>query len=240
MGLSGCASRYLSGDLELNSGIYGLINLIQQLPPALPVLCFFITVSLLILLKDWRASILVLLVQYLVLGTVLAQLVVVEMAAIKLMVGLFICPVLYLSARQTGWRQSPTLLPPDSQPFPQVGRVAAQLFPPGRTFRLLALLTLAVSAISLAQTYPISGVPLVVTMAVYWLTLTGMFILILSEEPLKVGQGVLTIITGFELWFTTLQNHLLLVGLWGAVNLMIALAIGYLMIVGGVNLEEDS
>jgi len=71
------------------------------------------------------------------------------------------------------------------------------------------------------------------------LTLSGLLILILTEDPLKIGQGLLTAIIGFELWYTTLERSLLIVGLWGAVNLLLALAIGYLMAVRGVKLEED-
>ena len=112
-------------------------------------------------------------------------------------------------------------------------------FPPGRAFRLVVMLLLMVTAISLGQSYPIGDLPTATGIAVYWLALVGLGVLMLSENPLKVGQGLLTAITGFELWYTTLEGSLLVVGLWGVVNLLLALAVGYLAIIYGGKLEED-
>ncbi len=216
-----------------------LLNFLYQLPFEIFILLFFLTGSLLVLVRDWRASVATLLVQYLAMGMVLAQLVRPEIAMAKVLVGLFICPILYLSARQASWRRQLTLTQHGLRALLGQRTLSGDVPPPGRTFRLMAVLLLGVTAFSLARTYPISNLPAVVSIAIYWLTLSGLLILILTEAPLKIGQGLLTAITGFELWYTTLERSLLIVGLWGAVNLLLALAIGYLMAVRGVKLEED-
>jgi hypothetical protein len=77
-----------------------------------------------------------------------------------------------------------------------------------------------------------------VTTAVYWLILAGLVTLVLTEDPMRVGHGLFTALTGFDLYYTTLEKSLLLTGLWGAVNLLIALAIGYLTIAKGAGQEE--
>jgi len=64
--------------------------------------------------------------------------------------------------------------------------------------------------------------------------------LIITEDPLKTGIGLLTILTGFDLFYTTLEHSLLITGLWGAVNLLLSLAISYLIIAKGANPEEES
>jgi len=216
-----------------------LLNLLNRLPLELFVLLFFLTGGVLILLRDWRASVMALLAQYLAMGLVLARLVRPEVAMAKVLVGLFICLMLYLSASQASWRRQQTFTQHGPRALLAQRNLTGGVFPSGRTFRLMAMLLLSVTTFSLAQTYPISNLPLIVSIAIYWLTLAGLLILILTEEPLKIGQGLLTTITGFELWYTTLEESLLVVGLWGAVNLLLALAIGYLTAVRSINLEED-
>jgi hypothetical protein len=44
---------------------------------------------------------------------------------------------------------------------------------------------------------------------------------------------------GFGLFYVTLESSLLLTGMWGTVNLLIALAIGYLVVVKGAASEEE-
>ena len=212
---------------------------LSPIPLDVPVIIFFITGTILILIRDWRVSIAALLIQYLVMGVILVQLVRPEIAVIKVFVGLIICPMLYLSARQASWRRQLTFSRDGLRALIGTRTVAGEVFPPGRTFRLMGVLLLAVAAVSLARTYPLPLLPSAVIISVYWLALTGAFILMLTEEPLKVGQGLLSIFIGFELWYTVLEGSLILIGLWGIVNLLLALAIGYLTVVRGVNLEED-
>jgi len=56
----------------------------------------------------------------------------------------------------------------------------------------------------------------------------GMFNIALADEPLKGGMGLLTVITGFELYYSGVEQSLIVVGLLGVVNFMIALAMSYL------------
>ena len=215
-----------------------LKDLLQQLnwlPLEAGVLAFFITGSALVLIRDWRVSVGALALQYLALGFALSRLVRPEVAFAKVLVGLFISLMLYLSARQSGWRRQPgglrTLLGQRS--------VAGEAFPPGRAFRLMALLLVAVSAISMSQTYLIAPLPAAASIAVYWLIMIGLLILVLSENPLKAGQGLFTALAGFELWFTTTEGSLLVMGLLGGVGLLLALTTGYLAAIRGVAREED-
>jgi len=216
-----------------------IFSIAQKLPLAFSLATFFLTGSMLLLLRDWRFSILALEVQYLALGAQLAHLVRPEIAFAKILVGIFVGLMLYLSARQAGWRKELTLAAGGKRALGNFRAGDGGILPAGRFFRVIFTLFLMVAAVSLAQTHPIGSLPPSVSTAVYWLALVGIGLLILSENPIKVGQGLLTLLIGFELWYTTLEGSLLIVGLWGAVNLLLALAIGYLGIARGVNLEED-
>ncbi len=220
--------------------VFGLIN---RLPLEYTVLLFFLTGSVLVLVRDWRVSVGTLVLQYLTLGVALAHLVRIEIAFAKVLVGVFIGLMLYLSARQADWRHRFTVSDRSRHGIRALlGRPSqrGEVLPPGRVFRLMAVLLMAVSAISLAQTYPIPALPNPISIAVYWLLLAGVLLLMLSENPLKIGQGILTALTGFELWYTTLEGSLLVIGLWGGVNLLLTLAIGYLATIQSVMVEEDS
>ena len=96
---------------------------------------------------------------------------------------------------------------------------------------------MALVSITLSRTFPLPGLALTITTAVYWLVLAGLVTLTLTEEPLKVGHGLFTVLSGFGLYYATLESSLLLTGLWGSVNLLLALAIGYLTVVKGTGPE---
>ncbi len=237
--LFSCSGGTISGDFKLIPSFRDILSQLNWIPLELGVLAFFITGSFLVLIRDWRVSVGTLMLQYLILGFALSRLVRPEIAFAKVMVGLFVTLMLYLSARQAGWRQEPNFRAHGLRVLFGLRTVAGEAFPPGRAFRLMALLLIGVVSFSLSQTYPISNLPTAVSIAVYWLLMLGLLVLILSENPLKVGSGLLTAITGFELWYTTLEGSLLVVGLWGIVNLLLALSVGYLAAVRGVILEED-
>lgn len=197
----------------------------------LPLAGLFVASALLVLVRDWRVSLLAVLSQYVLVGLVLARLVLPEVALIKVLIGALICPMLYLAARQAGWGAHRDLLPGMSQ---------GEVFPGGRAFRLLAVTLAALVAVTLSQEYPLPVVPPDVGLASYWLMLVGLLILMLTEEPLKAGQGLLTVILGFELLYALIERSLALVWLWAVVNLLLALAISYLVVVRGIGSSEGN
>ncbi len=216
-----------------------IIGFLKNTPIELPFLFVLLTGSILVLVRDWRASIAALVIQYLAMGALLAQSLRVEIVIAKIMTGAFVGLILYLSARQSGWQNRPTFSNDGLRALGGIRFVGGEVFPPGRVFRLLLTLLLLVVAVSLAQSYPINLLSQLQTISIYWLLLVGVSLLILSENPLKVGQGLLTFFMGFELWYTISENSLLMVGLLGAVNLMLAISVGYLGIIRGVQVEED-
>jgi hypothetical protein len=168
------------------------------------------------------------------------------------MIGAFICPILFLSARQVSTRISLF------SPFTEKGRGFSRWWQnlsltsllvgrdrrrspaaTGFTFRVLAVALMIIVATTLSNTFALPNLSLNVTTAVYWLVLAGLVTLILTEDPMRVGHGLFTVLTGFDLYYTTLEKSLLMTGLWGAANLLIALAIGYLTIAKGAGPEEE-
>jgi hypothetical protein len=217
--------------------LYEILNQLQFITRELAVLGLFVTAGLMVLWHDWRASLLALLGQYLLAGLVLSRLVLPEIALIKVLIGALICPMLYLAARQAGWRagRSGLLSPGDAS---NTTPVQDSLFPGGHAFRLLAVTLMVILAAALSRRYPLAGVPSDVGLGSYWLILIGLLILMLTEEPFKGGQGLLTAIIGFELFYTSIERSLAMVWLWAVVNLLLALAIAYLVVARGAGPSE--
>lgn len=174
--------------------------------------------------------ILALLCQYILVGLMLSRLVRPDIAVLKIMIGAFICPILFLSARQLPVRAS--LLSPVGEKQPPVSTTS------GVIFRLLAALLILLVTLTIGDMFILTGLSLSITITIYWLILMGLIILVIAEQPLKTGIGLLTILTGFDLLYTMLERSLLMTGLWGAANLLIALAISYLIVARGANPKE--
>jgi hypothetical protein len=187
-----------------------------------------LSAGLIVLLRDWRISLSALLAQYILTGLLLTRLIPPEIAMLKVVVGGLICAILYLTARRIS-PDRPAEQPPGGYwGVRSVTWPGQEIFPSGIAFRLFALLLIGLAAYSAAQSYPIPEVPEQINLVCYWLMFSGFLVLILTGEPLKAGQGLLTLSTGFELFYASIEHSLSLVGLWGAVNLLLALAIAYL------------
>ena len=84
-----------------------------------------------------------------------------------------------------------------------------------------------------------SNVPIEVTFGVFTLGMMGVFNIALADEPLKGGMGLLTVITGFELFYSSIEQSLTVVGFLGVVNFMIALAMSYLTTAQATPLPDE-
>jgi len=208
-----------------------ILKQLQFITQETALLGLFLTAGIILIGRDWRLLILALLAQYILVGLILSRLVRPDIAILKVMIGAFICPILFLSVRQVSF--NPALI----SLFSKERR--RRVSPTGFAFRVFAALLMMLVAITLSQTLPWPGLSLNMTMAVYWLILAGLTILTITENPFKVGIGLLTIFAGFDLFYTTLERSLLMTGLWGAVNLLVALAVSYLIVAKDAGPEED-
>jgi len=194
---------------------------LAAVPTTAALLGLAATAGFLIIVADWRGSVLALAAQYLLAGLLLTRVIRPEIAMIKTLIGAMICLVLYITARRVGWVYS----------FLEVGERPSRfllVLASGAPFRIMAALMALSLAYTAALRAPLSNVPIEVTFGVFTLGMMGMFNIALSDEPLKGGMGLLTVITGFELYYSSVEQSLIVVGLLGVVNFMIALAMSYL------------
>jgi hypothetical protein len=180
--------------------------------------------SVLVVISDWRASLAALFVEYVATAIVLTQLVIVEVALVKLIAGLLVVTILSMTAWQlnfgrpgtpgaTAWQyrfETPTALP----------------------FRLMAAIMVVVSALYVAGqpnlVLPGLDQAPAINSASYLLMALGLLNLGLTEEPIGAGLGLLTLLLGFETFYAAIEPSLAVVALMAAVELGVALAVSYL------------
>ena len=212
-----------------------LLAALSGLPATTVLTALVVTASLLVILEDWRILNLLLGVEYLLVGLLLIVSQIdgfpAELAIVKSLVGVMIVPVLYISARRARWGKTPDEIDDDAG-APRAR--FAWLRAPGLALRLIVALLGAAITLSLAFRSPVQFItpPTAardITIATLALIGQGLLNLALNENPLKVGLGLLTILAGFELFYTPVEPTLAVVALLGFLNLLIALALSYLV-----------
>jgi len=189
------------------------------------------TAGVIVVIKDWRASLLAMIFQYVIVGLLLMSEIRMELALIKTLVGALICVILYMTARHVEWGRPPQPPPAgEEEEEPAEPPVSQWLLPTELPFRFLAALLVMVAAYGGASTQPLPDVGEAISLAAYTLAALGLLAMGLTDEPLKAGLGLLTFVSAFELFYTVLEPSLIVVGFLGLSNFLIALAIAYLTV----------
>jgi hypothetical protein len=189
------------------------------------------TAGVIVVIKDWRASLLAMVIQYVIVGLLLMSEIRMELALIKTLVGTLLCLILYMTARHVRWgRSSPPMLREEEQHEMTEPAASEWILPTEFPFRFLAALLVMVVAYSGASAFPLPDVGEAINLAAYTLASLGLLAMGLTDEPLKAGLGLLTFVSAFELFYTVLEPSLIVVGMLGLSNFLIALAIAYLTV----------
>lgn len=195
-----------------------------------------VTAAVIAIARDWRFGLWALLVQYILVSLLHLRMLPLELALTRLLVGLLICPMLYWAAR---WVENERAYKAERE-REEIGATAAEVpLPPlpwpvrptNWAFRLLSILLLAMVLYSVSSIFPLPYVAPDIAPSCAWLVLIGLFILVLTSEPLPAGMGLLTMVSGFELFFDVMGPGLVGVGILSTIDLFMGLGISYLIIV---------
>jgi hypothetical protein len=201
-----------------------------------------IAAAAIFLTSDWRTTLVSLLILYVLIGLALTRSIQAEVAVVKVLVGVMVVAMLYLSARRIQDMKGAREIDGAGMRF--LGRhVAWGSGPLGLPLRLLAVLLAGLAVLRFAEGFqsllPLPGanspgIPSDVALVAFWLGGMGLLGLVLSGEPLRVAAAALTALAGFELIYAGLEQRLAVVGFWEAFVLLAALAFSYLIIVQGL------
>lgn len=186
-----------------------------------------LTAAILFLTSNWRLSLIALLFQYSLVALALSRMVRPEVAVVKALVGILVVIILYVTAQATA--ESRSLRTTQGDRPQRLGLHVGWLDGPlGLPLRLLAVVLLALALIRLFENYSLTLLAGNIAFVACWLAGIGTLGLIVSAEPLRVALGVLTVLTGFDLAFSGLEQSLAIVGFWGALTLLATLALSHL------------
>lgn len=182
-----------------------------------PSLAVALTAGLLVVMDDRRHTLIVLAVQY-VFSTWLSALALPPgVAAVKLVAGLVATGILWVSLVDRGWQR------PDD---------AGGALPAGHAFRWIAVLLVALVSIAVGK----DGWEVIPSLApdaalgAMVLFALGALQLGITEDTLRVGAGILTVLCGFEAAYAAVEPSLAVVALLASVHVGIALVISYLLV----------
>lgn len=130
-----------------------------------------------------------------------------ELAGLQMLSGGLLAVVFYLVA----WRAQRTA--------PSV--LSARSIVPWR-FRALAGFFLYLLARLLAARFPLPFLPIPLLAMTYALIGIGLLMATLSRSPLKAGLGVLTMFSGYQVFYLAVQDSLIAIGLMAAMSLVVA------------------
>jgi len=197
------------------------ISVLSALPAVVGIL---LTGTVLVVSREWHLDVLALIVQYFCVVLLLTRLIQLEVAAVKGLIGWMICMVFYLTERGAGEVERVSTDEPA-----QASIQARRWMISARTsFSLLAALMTIVVAYTAALRIPLPEVPEDISLACYLLAGLGLLLAGMSQSPLHVAMGLLTFLSGFDLFFVALEPSLAVTGLLGALSFLIALTASFL------------
>lgn len=184
----------------------------------------------LVLFDDWRLRLGALAVQYTVAAILVTQGTTLQVALVRLVVGCLVVAILVLTAAQFRPGRS-SALPAAAPGIPGTRREEVVT---GFSFRLMATAMFGIVALYLSgqPNLALPGVAAAPALNIgsYVLLAFGLLSLGLSEEPLRAGTGLLTLLTGFELFYVVVEPSLAVVALLAAAEFGVALAVSYLTV----------
>jgi hypothetical protein len=180
--------------------------------------------AILVVARDWRLSLFGYAVVSVMLALLLSQMIPAAWALMQAIAGGLISVILFLSARQLHW------MPSSGRRWEARWPVLASL----TSFRVLAVGLAAVTFSVVHDNVSLPGLDPLFRDAVFWLVMMSLLGLALHEEPLHAGLCLLTFLGGTELLLFTLIQRQMLVGVWLGGQVLLGLAIAYLMLARGL------
>lgn len=217
--------------------IFDLLNQFDSLRGLPAVYLVLLTAVIIVVAWDWRLALLALLSQYLFAGLLFADVLDPRLMVVKVLNGLFICLILYITARQINWGRLPEdLTPPEvaqveEEPRVSLGPLRVPVQAPLRLF-LVMLLVLLIFTIGQRPFLQLPGIVEAqshLNLAIFILVGIGLLGMAVTTAPLPAGMAALTFLTGFELFYSLLEQSIASLALLVVVNLLVALVVAYLM-----------
>ena len=190
------------------------------------VILIAITSTSLLIVRDWRWNIILLAVQYLGMFVLTLQHWPIGMASVKVVAG-------WMSAAILGMTRS-GLSAEDT--------ADTSILPRGRLFRLFAasIILLLVSVMTPSVDHIMADAGSKVTNGRLLLVGVGLLSVGITARILPVTIGLMTVLAGFEILYSSVEGSVLVAALLAVINLGLALVGSYLMLASNAQESETS
>lgn len=188
------------------------------------VILMGVMAGLVVILRDWRLALFAYAFESILLAILLMQRLPIEWALLQMIAGALVAAMLFLSARQLRQAVRPELS--REARWPHLSSLGL--------FRLLAVLLALLAFVGLHTHVLLPVVSATWRDGILWLAIAGGLGLALHEEPLHAGLALLTLVGGVMLLLFSLTPSRTLVGLFGGWQLLLGLAVSYLVVSHGL------
>lgn len=204
------------------------ISILLALPA---VVLMGIMAAAIVIVRDWRSALLAYALQSVILAVLLTQRLPMEWALLQAIVGGLVAVMLFLSARQLGGADQQARGISREARWPQLPSLGL--------FRLLAVVLAALVFITIRGQVHLPLVSTTFRDGILWLVMAGGLGLALHEEPLHAGLSLLTLLGGILMLLFSLNQSRMLLGLMDGWQLLLGLAISYLIVSRGLAAETN-
>ena len=203
-----------------------LAALWDSISPDVLAACLALACLAMALVEDRRVAILPLLAQLTMVTLLRDRELYRPVAVLRLVLGVAVCAVLYVSARHVERERPRRGFGLESRTTTADGAPRALITEGLRTsFRFLTVLLGTLLAYGLALAYPVPAVPAHLGAAMYWLVTLGVLLVIVGGDPLRIGYGLIALMSGFQAVYLFLERGLLVIGLVSLLDVFVALGI---------------
>jgi hypothetical protein len=210
-----------------------LIELIDQLArlAVAPLLFGLIgTAALLSLVRNWRVTLPTLIVQYVLVGILLARAIPPGVAIIKPFAGAIVCLALSLAAQRA---DNVRARRGESIARDRVESINWSSVPAQFLMRAIATVLVLTAAFGATVRFPLPGGSRELSLAAYTLLACAILLIATAPEGLNAGMGVLMLLSGIELGYTPLEASITVSVLLGLMTLVVGVAVSYLALADG-------
>ncbi len=192
------------------------------------VLGLLIVVAVVVLVADWRISLLALALQYILVAILLSTLIPLQIAAVRMIAGGLVATMFYITARRVQPRRRQRAPSSEANEPLLIDEPTRGVFWTNLPFRVIGLALVALSVIALSGQFVLLNAPLLFWVTGLWLAAGGVLTIALTRNALKLGIGLLFFTSGFGIIYLSIDNSLLIYALLVIADLVIALAIAHI------------
>jgi hypothetical protein len=190
------------------------------------IILIIVTSVGILLARDWRRLIILLSAQYIAVFILTLQHWPLGMTTVKVIAGWMSAAILGMTSSNLG----------DEEDNP-----AQNILPQGRFFRFIAAGVVGVIAATAAPLVDslMADAGLIVSAGSLLLIGMGLLHLSVTDQVMRVTIGLMTVLAGFEVLYSAVENSILVAAMLAAINLGLALVGAYLMTAADASEEES-